>query len=324
MASGKLTGQNLRENVLNLLGKRRKEVIVGANLGGDCASLLGEGSFVVHTDPITGATKEIGSLAVKVVLNDVAAGFGEPIALLLTLLLPESMDEQDVKRIMIDAENEAKKWNAEIIGGHTEFTDAVNRPVVNAVGIGKRADTFSSYKIQIGDEVLVTKNLALEGTFILAEQYANRLALSENDLIELKGYAEKTSVMLEAKLVRESGINAVMHDVTEGGIFGALAEICDVNNVGLEIDSTLIPVSELTKNICCKLGVNPYKLVSSGSMIIISNNVSGIKKVLEESSIQATIIGKVTDGNNLYVIDEGGVKNKTFAERDELYRKIGD
>ena len=324
MASGKLTGQNLRENVLNLLGRRRKEVLVGANLGGDCASLLGEGSFVVHTDPITGATQEIGSLAVKVVLNDVAAGFGEPIALLLTLLLPESMDECDVKRIMLDAENEAKKWNAEIIGGHTEFTDAVNRPIVNAVGIGKRDESFSPYVPQIGDEIIVTKNIALEGSFILAEQYAHKLNLTQSDLVELKEYTEKTSVMLEAKLVRESGFGAIMHDVTEGGILGALAEICDISNVGLEVDLKSIPVSKLTQDICHKLNVNPYKLISSGSMIIISKNATAIKEILENASIKATIIGKVTEGKNLYVIDSNGEKNKTFAERDEMYRKIGE
>lgn len=324
MASGKLTGQKLRENVLNLLGRRRKEVLVGANLGGDCASFMGEGTFVVHTDPITGATKEIGSLAVKVVLNDVSAGFGEPVAVLLTLLLPESMDESDVKRIMQDAECEAQNWNAEIIGGHTEFTDAVNRPIVNAVGIGKRALDFTPYQPKVGDKILVTKKIALEGTFILAEQYAQKLNLNEAELGEIKDYSEKTSVMLEAKLVRESGICAVMHDVTEGGILGALAEICDITNIGIEVKSTLIPVSVLTKKICSKLGVNPYKLISSGSMIIISNNVEGLKEIIEKEDIEATIIGEITEGNNLYVIDENGEKSKVFAERDELYRKIGE
>lgn len=324
MASGKLSGQSLRENVLNLLGRRRKEVLVGANLGGDCASLMGEGSFVVHTDPITGATKEIGSLAVKVVLNDISAGFGEPIALLLTLLLPENMDECDVKNIMQDAEQEAKKWNTEIIGGHTEFTDAVNRPIVNAVGIGKRAIDFKPYKPTVGDEVIITKNIALEGSFILAEQYHDRFDFSYEEEQELKKYAQNTSVMQEAAIVRNSGINAIMHDVTEGGIFGALAEICDIANVGIQISCASIPVSKLTLKICSKLDVNPYKLISSGSMIIITNRASDLCELIRNNGIEAVVIGKVIEGRNLYVLDDNGENIKTFAERDELYRKIGE
>ncbi len=323
MASGKLTGKNLRENVLDLLKSRRKEVLVGANLGGDTASLRGDGSFCVHTDPITGDTKEIGSLAIKVVLNDISAGFGEPVAVLLTLLLPESMDERDVKRIMIDAEREAENWNVEIIGGHTEFTNAVTRPIVNAVGIGKRAESYKPYTPKVGDSIVVTKNLALEGSFILAEQHASRLNLSITEKEELKGYSESTSVMREAEAVRLSGLSALMHDITEGGVIGAVAEICDIANIGIEIDLSSALVSDLTKKICDMLGINPYRLISSGSMLIITPFGQKITELLAEKGIKSTIIGSVIDDNGAYLTTDNG-KIKIIAKPDELYRKIGE
>ena len=323
MASGKLTGRSLRENVLDLLKPRRKEVIVGANIGTDTASFLGEGSFCVHTDPITGATEKIGSLAIKVVLNDISAGFGEPIAVLLTLLLPESMDESDVKRIMLDAEREAENWNVEIIGGHTEFTDAVVRPVVNAVGIGKREDNYSSYKPMVGDSIIVTKNLALEGSFILAEQHSARLNLTEDENKEAKAYADATSVMREAEVVRKSGYRALMHDITEGGVLGASAELGDIENIGLEINEDSLPVSALTNKICGLLGVNPHRLISSGSMLIITPNGGEMVSLFKNSGIKATIIGAVTRDDGAYLKSQNK-KIKIYAEPDELYRKIGD
>ena len=323
MASGKLSGKSLRENVLNLLERRREEVLVGANLGGDCASMRMEGDFVVHTDPITGATKEIGSLAVKVVLNDISAGFGEPVAILLTLLLPENMDESDVKEIMLDAEKEAKKWDAEIVGGHTEFTDAVTRPIVNAVGVGKRTSSYKPYQVKAGDSVIMTKQIALEGSLILADTYAEKLDLSKEEKEEIKTYSALTSVATEAKIVRISGISAVMHDVTEGGIFGAIAEISEILGVGIEVDTSLIPVSELSLKISNKLGINPYKLISSGSMIIITSNADELKNQIEAEGIKATVIGSVISERGTYAIIDGK-KKKIIAEPDELFRKYGE
>lgn len=323
MASGKLSGKSLRENVLNLLERRREEVLVGANLGGDCASLRFDGDFVVHTDPITGATKEIGSLAVKVVLNDISAGFGEPVAILLTLLLPEKMDESDVKAIMLDAEAEAKKWDAEIVGGHTEFTDAVTRPVVNAVGIGKRRPTYEPHQVKVGDSIIITKQVALEGSMILADAYADKLCLSQAEKEEIETYSALTSVCAEAKCVRASGISAAMHDVTEGGIFGALAEMSDILGIGIEVDTSVIPVSELSLKICDFLGINPYKLISSGSMIIVTSNAQNLKKQIESIGIKATIIGRVTEDKGAYAVIDGE-KKKIMAEPDELFRKYGE
>ena len=322
MASGKLSGKSLRENVLNLLKSRRKEVLVGATYGGDTASILSEGAFCVHTDPITGETKEIGSLAIKVVLNDISAGFGEPVAILLTILLPESADESDVKRIMLDAEEEAEKWNVEIIGGHTEFTDAVNRPIVNAVGIGIKDVNYTPYTPKAGDDVLITKSIALEGSFILAEKYENLLNLSMDEREELKEYVASTSVREEAKIVRISGIKALMHDVTEGGILGATSELCDVASIGIMLNKSDIPLSNLTQKICNILEVDPYRLISSGSMLIVTPNGRELRQALLQGGVNATFVGKVIDKKGAYIDSEE--TKQIFAMPDELYRKMGE
>ena len=297
-------------------------MLVGATYGGDTASILSEGAFCVHTDPITGETKEIGSLAIKVVLNDISAGFGEPVAILLTILLPESADESDVKRIMLDAEEEAEKWNVEIIGGHTEFTDAVNRPIVNAVGIGIKDVNYTPYLPKAGDDVLITKSIALEGSFILAEKYENLLNLSMDEREELKEYVASTSVREEARIVRISGIKALMHDVTEGGILGATSELCDVASIGIMLNKSDIPLSNLTQKICNILEVDPYRLISSGSMLIVTPNGRELRQALLQGGVNATFVGKVIDKKGAYIDSEE--TKQIFAMPDELYRKMGE
>lgn len=297
-------------------------MLVGATYGGDTASILSDGAFCVHTDPITGETKEIGSLAIKVVLNDISAGFGEPVAILLTILLPESADESDVKRIMLDAEEEAEKWNVEIIGGHTEFTDAVNRPIVNAVGIGIKDANYTPYLPEVGDDVLITKSIALEGSFILAEKYENLINLSIEEKEELNEYVASTSVREEAKIVRISGIKALMHDVTEGGILGATSELCDVASIGIMLNKSNIPLSNLTSKICNILEVDPYRLISSGSMLIVTPQGCELQKALLEGGVKATFVGKVIDKKGAYLDTEE--TKQIFAMPDELYRKMGE
>ena len=171
MRAGKLTGKELKDNVLSVISHRREEILNSARLGGDCARIALGADMLVHADPVTGEAVNIGSLAVEVSANDVIAAGGEPVAFLLTLILPESCDACDVKRIMTDAEREAVAWNAEIVGGHTEFSSAVTRPVVNAVAIGKAVDGWLPHTPEAGDAVVVTKTLGIEGTVILADMY---------------------------------------------------------------------------------------------------------------------------------------------------------
>ena len=166
MVTGKLPNELLEEVVLKYITHRRDDIIAGAAVGLDNALVdLGDNVAILSTDPITGAVKDIGNLAVHVSCNDVSASGGTPIGILMTILVPSEASHEDIERIMKDAGETARELDVEIIGGHTEVTDAVNKVVISTTVIGKiKKDKIQSLdKIRIGDKVLMTKSTGLKG-----------------------------------------------------------------------------------------------------------------------------------------------------------------
>ena len=321
MRTGKLSSEELKNNVLDIIRHRRKEVVCGAFLGEDCASFSCDGLMLISTDPITAETSEIGKLAIQVSVNDIIAGGGEPVLCMLTIIAPTTATADDIKRVMLDAESEAEKSNLEIVGGHTEFSSAVNRMIVNCVVIGKTSEHVSSRALRDGDSVIVTKNLGLEGTKILAEKYEEILDLTEEEKKELATYSDVLSIKQEGNAVKNLEVHA-MHDVTEGGIYGAIAEIAEGANKGIEIIEERVPFTALTLKICDKLKIDPYRLISSGSLIIVTPVEKDVLNALADSGVKGTVIGKIVGEKPIAVSKNGRTELKVTV--DELFRDEGD
>ena len=322
---GKVPESVLKRSIIKQIKTKRDEIIIGAGVGEDCTAIeIGDDEiFVTSTDPITGTSHDIGTLSVHVTANDIASSGAEVIGVMLSVLLPEGTEEADLKCIMQQVEEVCSKLNIQTVGGHTEVTSVVNQPVITTTGIGKvkRDRLITTSGAKPGDDVVVTKWIGLEGTSIIAkekeEELSKRLAPS---LIETaKGFSEYLSVVPDARIAVSVGVSA-MHDVTEGGIFGALWEIAEGSGCGLEIDLLDIPVRQETVEICEIFGINPYCLVSSGSMLITTPDGQGVVRSLKAAGINAAVIGKVTKGNDR-ILRNGD--EKRFLEppkTDELYR----
>ncbi len=327
MKVGKVPENVLKRSVIRQLHTKRKEVLVGASVGEDCAAiaLAEDEMFVVSTDPITGAAQDIGKLAIIITTNDLASAGAEPVGVMLTLLLPNGFEEEELKALMQQIEAECEAVHVQIIGGHTEVTRVVNQPVVSVCGVGKvkKGKLVTTGGVKPDMDIIVTKWIALEGTSILAKEKEALLRerFSEKFLESAKRFDAYLSVMDEAAAAARSGVGA-MHDVTEGGIFGALWEIAEASGVGLEIDIKKIPIRQETVEICEFFDVNPYELISSGAMLMAAQNGNALVREIEKLGIKATVIGKATAGNDrvLYHGDE-----KRFLEppkTDELYKVL--
>jgi hydrogenase expression/formation protein HypE len=178
MKSGKLPSNVLEKRILSSFRFKREEVLVRSKVGEDCSVLdFGEYACVVSTDPITGASNEIGRLAVHISCNDVAANGVEPFGLLFTILAPEGTKLEVLQDIVRQAAEEAASLKVEIIGGHTEITPAVNRIVVSTTAIGRAAKdrVVTSSGAKPGDYIILTKWAGLEGTAIIAHDFEKRL-----------------------------------------------------------------------------------------------------------------------------------------------------
>ena len=89
-----------------------------------------------------------------------------------------------------------------------------------------------------------------------------------------------------------------MHDITEGGVYGALWEVAEASSVGIEVDISKIPIKQETIEICEFYNLNPYELISSGSLLIVLDKGNDLVAKLKEKGISAAVIGKTTTGQD--------------------------
>lgn len=322
MKEGKLSWDALEEIIEGNRGKSREEVTLHSGIGEDCTVInFGDYDCVISTDPITGAGRNLGKIAVNINCNDIASSGVEPIGITVTILAPEGTKLQEIKEVMKEIGQEAEKLNMEVLGGHTEVTSAVNRMVVSCTVIGKAkaGKAVASSGAKIGDDIIVTKYMALEGTAIIANDYEEKVRkfLSKEEIEEAKSFIEYLSVKKEGLIAGDLGVNS-MHDITEGGLLGALWEVAAASKVGFRIYENKVPIKKVTKKICTYLDIDPLKLISSGSMLITTDKGEELIKELEVNGINATIIGKITEGRGSLVKDNNEIEVMP-PDRDELF-----
>lgn len=321
MKIGKLTNEQLKSIVFTRLHPKH-DVLLRSGVGEDCAAIdFGGEACVLSTDPITGAATNLGKLAVDISCNDVASSGARPYAVLITMLVPPDSTYEDMEKVMDQLADEADRMGVDIIGGHTEVTDAVSRIVLSATVIG-RIETDKIVKssgAKPGDFILMTGYAAMEGTYIIANDRKDQLAgiLTDEDRKTLDNLCSGISVVEEGVTAGLSGATA-MHDVTEGGIYGAIYELCEASCVGCEIYKEKIPVLDVTRKICGKYGIDPYRLIGSGSMLITAGNAEEMTAALNKKGIKVSVIGKII-GIGINLIEQGKVSQIQPPAADELF-----
>jgi len=326
MEVGKIPNNILNKLILENIKNKRSEILIRPAIGEDCTAIDLDGKIcVLSTDPVTGAANNIGKLAVHISCNDVASSGAEPIGILITILAPPSAEISDFQLIMKQAAEVCDKLNVEILGGHTEITSAVNRFVLSSTVIGKtiKDKLVLTSGAQAGDDIIMTKWAGLEGTAIIAADMENELGKTVGtDIVKkAKGFINHISVVKEGMLAGEFGVNS-MHDITEGGVLGAVWEVLRSSGKGGIIYKDKIPVKEETSKICEHFNIDPFRLISSGSMLITCKKGAELIEILKKNNIEASIIGIVNEGNEIKLKDGDDFIKISQPGSDELYKVI--
>ena len=326
--AGKLPPEILKKYILSRVGVVHPSVIVGPSIGEDAAVIdIGDSKVLVaHVDPITGAVEFLGWLAVHIACNDVAVRGVRPRWLLPVLYLPENADLGLIDKITTQIDTAAKEVNAMVVGGHSEFTSGLTRPLISmtALGITEKGRYVTTSGARVGDVVLMTKTVGVEGTAILSTDFRDSLLRAgvPEDVIERgREFLKMISVVKEALILSNAGIPTSMHDPTEGGLIGGLVEIAYASNKTLEVWEGKIPIAEETALMTKALGLDPLRLISSGVLVatVPQERVEEAIKLLNQYGIKATVIGRVNEYSGHYVVirrEDGRVE-----EIDELYVK---
>ena len=308
-----------------------ERVLLGPGIGLDCAVVApGEKLLVYKTEPITFVTDEIGWYAVQVSANDVATTGALPRWMLVTLLLPEGQTTaglvEGISRQIFAA---CQEKGIQLIGGHTEVTYGLTRPIIVSTLIGEVEPErlVTPRGATPGDRVLLTKGVPVEATAILAAEFSGRLGkiLSQGELDQARNFLHDPgiSVLQDAQIALQAGRVTAMHDPTEGGLAAALWELAEASGRALVIDLAAVPIPSLSTRICQALGLDPLAAIASGALLLTApaEDAGQIRHALQLQDILCTEIGVVeASPPAVWHSTETGRQKLDRPARDEIAR----
>ncbi len=328
---GKLPVEFLAEGLADIV-LDDPSVLVGAGIGEDAAALdvSSDEVLVLASDPITLAMDSIARYVVLANANDVATSGANPRWLLTTLMFPPGSTASEVVALVSGIQEMCSSWGISLCGGHTEVTDAVSRPLAVGMmaGTAPAGKLLAKSRMRAGDRLLLTKAIAVEGTGLIAREFAAQLAgkgLTDAEIETSAGFLEKIGILEEARICHgHPGVSA-LHDVTEGGLATAVGELGSAGGFRLRVDMEAIPIYPETRRICEAMGLDPLGLIGSGSLLITCDAAgsSELVRSLEEGGVPVTEIGEVMEpGSGVEAYRDGIRVEWPSFDRDEVSRLV--
>lgn len=300
---GKLKLEQLQV-LLQKYTTRDERVVVGARVGEDAAVIdFGETYLVAKTDPITFVTEDIGWYTIVVNANDIVTRGATPKWFLATLLLPEHQTTEPlVDAIFAQLAEACRRYRIALCGGHTEVTYGLDRPIVIGQMLGevRKDQLIQTSGARVGDDILLTKGIAIEATSIIASVKCQALQrkYSADFLHACRQfiYTPGISVIEDAMTALESGHVSAMHDPTEGGLATGLHELAEAAGIGVRIQYETIPLFPQTMALCAEYGLDPLGAIASGALILTADpqETGRLLTGFQQKGIQASVIGKAT------------------------------
>ncbi len=322
--TGKIPLAMLERYVLGRVGVRDERVVVGPSVGEDAAVIrLNEDYLVVHADPITEAVYRIGWLAVHIASNDVAVRGARPRWITSVIMLPEGFGEEVLDEITRDMDEAAQELGAMIVGGHTEETPRLDRPMVVCTVMGLARRYVSTAGARPGDLVVLVGEAGLEGTAIIASDFPHLLrkrGVGEDVIRSALGLYREISVVEQALRLAELGATS-MHDPTEGGLLGGLVEVALASGTEIEVWEDRIPLRRETRMFAEALNIDPLRLISSGALV--ATLPPGLADKLGSLGKNYAVIGRVKEKERGLVVihrKDGRVEKLDQPPIDEITR----
>ena len=330
LKAGKLPADQLAR-LLATLEITDPRVVLSGGIGEDAALIsYGDRLLIAKSDPVTFATDRIGWYAVHINANDIAACGGDPKWFLATILLPEGTSPQRAQEIFQQIRDATAAIDVALIGGHTEITVGLPRPIVSGTMLGEVAtgSEITTSGARPGDAILLTGGLAIEGTAILAVEASVALrsaGVGSEVLQRAAQFLDRPgiSVLAAARAIRGPDVTT-LHDPTEGGLAGALAELAHASQVGVRVDEGAVQILPETRIICDALKLDPWGLIASGALLatVRPGSEDAALAKLRAAGVRAWKIGQITapEQGLRILATTGETASLSCFERDELAR----
>lgn len=314
----------LPESILCNMAGKIKELPDGFGIGKDCAALQAEDeeTFVITHDLMqTIPENYMGKMAAYTAADHIAAEGGIPVGITMTALFPPDTKKHQIERVIRQIHGTCASLSMVIIEGHTEVTEAVNQPLLSVHGVGKiLPQNQRPGKAKPGQELIVTGAIGLAGTGMIADLKKEELSrrFPSMFLREAEACSERLSIEKEAEILSRS--DTFRMALGELGIYGALWETAEKSGTGLEVEIEKIPIKQHTIEICEYFDLNPYQLMSTGAMLIASDQGQELVRELQTNGIQAAVIGRTSDSREKLIYRQGKAANLEITRNDEFYK----
>jgi hydrogenase maturation factor len=327
LRAGKLPPDVL-SRLLGRIPHRDPRVLLGPGVGRDAAVIdLGGGRVLVaKTDPVTFATEDIGWYAVNVNANDIACMGARPSWFMATALLPDGAPDELPGRIFDQIVEAASALGIELVGGHTEVTIGLDRPIIVGAMLGEasREEIVTGEGIAEGDAIIMVGSAALEGAALLAREAGGaleRAGVSTGDIARCRTFLRDPgiSVVRAARELCATTRPRYLHDPTEGGVATALHEMASVAGMTLRVDPAAIHLLREARVVCDALGLNPLGLLSSGALLAVVTSDGAQLLTAGDNQSMGRVIGRVELGAPGVILEPDATPLPSF-DRDEIAR----
>ena len=309
MKSGKVSEAVLKRSVIKAVNKQEKQNMVAKTAVGLDAGLFVQeemtGVMAVSCTSLSGSEEGLAALAVKRSCNSLAASGAKPAAVTVQLMLSEATEEAELKEIMKEVISACEEAGVALANGHTQVSSFVTEPIISVTAMGVAPAIMTLEETVYGSDLVMTKSAGLAGAALLAKYYRENLheRYTYSFIDKAAAREPQVSVLPEMEVLKGLGIRH-MHDVAEGGVFGAVWELCERLSAGVELDLKKIPICQETVEICEYFDVNPYQLKGDGALLFLTHDSTAAIKALKEAGISAAVIGRMNEGNDRILINE--------------------
>lgn len=259
---------------------------------------------------------------INAAVNKLAVTGATPMAIALSVFLPEELEEKDLKEMMCAVRETCTHLHIDVTDIDAEVSAAVKEPIftVTAYGSVRLNGLIKKGGAIAGQDIVVTKSIGLEGVALLSVEHEEKLLkrYTESFIYQAQSFANYASILREVAVAMSHGATA-MHAIGQGGILAALWELAGASKVGLSVDLKHIPIKQETVEICEFFGYNPYQLMSTGSLIVTTNDGFGLVRKLEAEGISASVVGKITDSNDKVIIRDDETRYIDLPGMDEIF-----
>ncbi len=325
MEQGTLGELYLTRSVTKHIRKHNKAVAVGAGVGKDYSVIRTSQDSMVVSEGVA----ETPYIAWVKAMNNFACSCGDVAGVRVSYMLPDTVEETMLKEYAGLFNALADAYGIQIIGGNTRVSSAYGRAsfLVEVVGTVSKDDALA-LKAKSDYDIVMVGYTGVLGTNLIVDEKSKELRerFAPSYLEGCRFSQENYSILPVVDEIKKSAKDTevvYIHDVSYGGVYGALWQLGVALNLGVSVSHKAIPVRQETIEICNYFDINPYMLEGTGACFVVARDGKQLADTLSQSGIVSQVVGKLTQNKDRVVlINDDEKRFLAPVKGDEIYKVI--